>query len=816
MYSDYEDKRSYPIRNLLIGLILVVVFVLLLVWLLPTSKVDLDGFKHVNGKLDILTDRIFAANVDSMKGAAINYYSVDRLPKEKGDKVKLSLKEMLDKKLLLEMNDKNGKACDVNASYVEVEKTGKESYEMKVNLKCSDREDYIKVHLGCYNYCEGFVCEKTLGQRYDKKTGKTVIIKDSYKKPTTPGRTVIGGPSCELAIQEGVYGKNGWLTGDAKVGFKYKSSSTDGARIVAYDVTGSSNPTYNGAASLNVSQNGYTVVYGHVKDSNNQTAVCTLKVKKDNVKPSCEVNLTSGTRNADGLFVGNVKTSLNALNDAESGIERFGMDYKQNYNFNNKRDLITNKAGRHTVYGFVEDKAGNKAVCHANFRIIETEKPVLSNPSCELAATGDKGLNNWYRSNVNVEFVNKASTNGARIVEYGLSTSGLALNGLNNLNITNDGYYTVKGYVKDSNGYTSICSVNVKRDATKPSCSLGVISGNYNNGYYIGNVTVGFKNKSDNLSGIREFGLNNTANVDYNGRNEYIITKNGENITYGMVKDNAGNVNVCALKTVTKAISFEYQYAKYFSATYSNWSDWLVKEYSKVSPPSWKNTDTYQVEDLGGVKTTKYITKIGEPIMQTQIEPYKTVTIKACDGFDYYIMGNRTQTEYTQVVQKDIYVKKTRSCYRRYVNTITVETPPTNNLRFEYEFAGLDWNHCHSNCTRPNTKWKRYDSCLGTTTKAASSSSARTVVVDSVTYDGVTVRCSNPVEKAVKIYAQYQKQVGFTEVREPVTTTVYKYRYRVRNIVKEGYTDYRWSPSINDTYLISQGYKYTGNRRIVG
>ena len=40
------------------------------------------------------------------------------------------------------------------------------------------------------------------------------------------------------------------------------------------------------------------------------------------------------------------------------------------------------------------------------------------------------------------------------------------------------------------------------------------------------------------------------------------------------------------------------------------------------------------------------------------------------------------------------------------------------------------------------------------------------------------------------------------------------YRYRTRTVVKEAYTDYKWSSSQNDTGLTSQGYTYTGVKRV--
>ena len=87
MYTDDEEKRGFPIRDFLLKLVLVIIFVLLLMWLLPTgSKKDVD--------LSPLTDRIFNANIQEMKEAAIPYFTTERLPKNVGDDVKLTLQQI--------------------------------------------------------------------------------------------------------------------------------------------------------------------------------------------------------------------------------------------------------------------------------------------------------------------------------------------------------------------------------------------------------------------------------------------------------------------------------------------------------------------------------------------------------------------------------------------------------------------------------------------------------------------------------------------------------------------------------------------------
>ena len=101
MYSDDEEKKGFPIRDFIVKLILIIIFVLLLMWLLPTR-----GGKNVD--LSPLTDRIFNANIQEMKEAAIPYFTTERLPKKVGDEAKLTLQQMLDLKLLLPFTDKNG------------------------------------------------------------------------------------------------------------------------------------------------------------------------------------------------------------------------------------------------------------------------------------------------------------------------------------------------------------------------------------------------------------------------------------------------------------------------------------------------------------------------------------------------------------------------------------------------------------------------------------------------------------------------------------------------------------------------------------
>ena len=54
---------------------------------------------------------------------------------------------MLDKKMIVTLTDSKGVTCSTRKSYVEVTKEENE-YTMKVYLSCSDKTDYIMLHMG--------------------------------------------------------------------------------------------------------------------------------------------------------------------------------------------------------------------------------------------------------------------------------------------------------------------------------------------------------------------------------------------------------------------------------------------------------------------------------------------------------------------------------------------------------------------------------------------------------------------------------------------------------------------------------------------
>ncbi len=135
-----EERRGMTVKDLLIRLVLIVVFILLLLWLFPMPD------------LKPLNNQIFADNLDRMKQVAKSYYTVERLPKDLNSSKRMTLKEMIDNHYILPLMDSNGNYCSEDDSYVEITKKENE-YIIKVYLSCSDKQDYIIEHFGCYDIC---------------------------------------------------------------------------------------------------------------------------------------------------------------------------------------------------------------------------------------------------------------------------------------------------------------------------------------------------------------------------------------------------------------------------------------------------------------------------------------------------------------------------------------------------------------------------------------------------------------------------------------------------------------------------------------
>lgn len=278
MYTN-EERNRFSIKNIVLVFLFIALIVFLLVWLFPmksdvkkleSSLKDANTSSKATGEINltVLYDRIFNENIIAMKDAAKSYYTLERLPQKVDDKVKMTLQQMLDAKIILPFVDKNGDACDTKASYVEITKYDTE-YLMKVNLKCGSEENYLLVHMGCYDYCVGTaICES------NKVDVKAPTV---YKKVTPPTNNSIvkTSPSCSLQITSGAKGQGNYYVGTVTVGFASKVAGSN-ATLTGFGLD--VNTSYNGKNAYSISGVGTHTIYGYVKNSFGNTSKCSINV----------------------------------------------------------------------------------------------------------------------------------------------------------------------------------------------------------------------------------------------------------------------------------------------------------------------------------------------------------------------------------------------------------------------------------------------------------------------------------------------------------------------------------------------------------
>ncbi len=171
MYT--EEKNEFPMKDLALKILFLVVLVALLIWLFP--------FGRNRNELKPLTDRIFAENINSMKDVAKTYYTNERLPKKLGDKVSMSLQEMYDKKLLIPFIDSNGKFCDTKNSYVEITRMENE-FTLKTYLSCGKKADYVIEVMACNDRCK-IIEEKIVDNKPNTPVRRTKSVTEyEYKR----------------------------------------------------------------------------------------------------------------------------------------------------------------------------------------------------------------------------------------------------------------------------------------------------------------------------------------------------------------------------------------------------------------------------------------------------------------------------------------------------------------------------------------------------------------------------------------------------------------------------------------------------------
>ena len=174
MNKEEYDDRGFPFRDFLLKLILIVICVFLLLWFLPKFTHSNKNTCRENGTC-ISQKESFSKNMKKMKRSAISYFDEERVPKNDGDSIFLTLKDMKNKSII-NIKNSNGIKYDTKKSYIKLTKTDKD-YVLKISLKSNKKEGYKTIHLNNYSYCNVYLCEKDKSKE-DKKD-KDEVVEDT-------------------------------------------------------------------------------------------------------------------------------------------------------------------------------------------------------------------------------------------------------------------------------------------------------------------------------------------------------------------------------------------------------------------------------------------------------------------------------------------------------------------------------------------------------------------------------------------------------------------------------------------------------------
>ena len=353
------------------------------------------------------------------------------------------------------------------------------------------------------------------------KAGNTAYCNATYKVDATK-------PTCSLKTS-GTAGENGWYRGDVTVEFASYNDWASGISGHGLSTNGTAN--YTNTKLTQTSDTTGTTYTGYVKDNAGHKNSCSVTVKRDTQAPSCELQ-ASGTKGKNGWYKSGITVSFKSATDTTSGIALKGLGGYYGSATETQND---NTAGKNYT-GYVKDYAGNTATCTATYKIDKTA------PTCSITASGTYGWNSWYITDVAISLKSSGTDWPSGVKSYGIGSTGGATSATLNYDTSSKKY---TGYIEDEAGNTSSCSIEVKRDATKPSCTLSKSCSTWgNNGWCKSNVDIKFSSTYDAMSGVDGYGIGYYYNKPVSETLSTDTGASGKTYT-GYIIDKAGNKAQC-------------------------------------------------------------------------------------------------------------------------------------------------------------------------------------------------------------------------------------------------------------------------------
>lgn len=176
----YEDKTKKKInwKGLIIKVLIILIVLVILLILFPLNGKKKDGYSNE-----------FKNNVGKLKEVGNSYFDNDNLPKEVGDSIKVTLKDLVSSNKIDAL--KVGKnSCNEDDSYIKIVKKTK-GYELETTLICGDEVNTSYSYLGCLDDCEENKTTTTTTTTTTKKitTSRKTTISTTTKATTTTTTT---------------------------------------------------------------------------------------------------------------------------------------------------------------------------------------------------------------------------------------------------------------------------------------------------------------------------------------------------------------------------------------------------------------------------------------------------------------------------------------------------------------------------------------------------------------------------------------------------------------------------------------------------
>lgn len=162
-----ESERRINWLSLFIKIVIVFIFALIIIWLI--SKIV------SNNK----TSETFTNNINNMEKVSIEYFKTIDLPLEKGQSVKITLGELIEKELIVSIGSDSENTCDTNKSYSKITRE-KNNYLVETTLKCGKEKDTIKTKFSLED-CKN--CNQST-KKEDEDTGNTENTNSEENKKT--------------------------------------------------------------------------------------------------------------------------------------------------------------------------------------------------------------------------------------------------------------------------------------------------------------------------------------------------------------------------------------------------------------------------------------------------------------------------------------------------------------------------------------------------------------------------------------------------------------------------------------------------------